>query len=46
MTCRIPCDLVAELTALAKKSGRSRNDIVERCLAFAVSRIEIEEKED
>ncbi len=40
---RLPSDLVKELTFLAKETGRSRNEIIEKCLSFAVSRVKIED---
>ncbi len=45
MSARLPSDLVKELTFIAKETGRSRNEIVEMCLTFAVNRIKIEKAE-
>lgn len=42
ISARLPSDLVKELSCIAKETGHSRNEIVEMCLSFAVSRIKIE----
>lgn len=39
---RLPSELVKELNFVAKETGRSRNEIIELCLTFAVNRIKIE----
>ncbi len=42
VSARLPGDLVKELTFIAQETGRSRNEIIEKCLSFAVSRLKIE----
>ncbi len=42
---RLPVELVATLDEIAKTTGRTRNDIMQRCLEFSVENLEIEEKE-
>ncbi len=42
VSARLPKELVQELTYIASETGRSRNEIVEICLSFAVNRVEIE----
>ena len=42
VSARLPSELVKELNFIAKETGRSRNEIIELCLTFAVSRIKIE----
>ncbi len=42
VSARLPGELVKELNFIAKETGRSRNEIVELCLTFAVNRIKIE----
>lgn len=42
VSARLPKELVNELTYIATETGRSRNEIVEMCLSFAINRIEIE----
>ncbi len=42
LSVRVPGDLVRELTFIAQETGRSRNEIIEKCLTFAVNRIKIE----
>ena len=39
---RLPENLVASLDEIAEKSGRTRNEIVQLCLEFAVENIDIE----
>lgn len=46
ISARLSSELVKELNFIAKETGRSRNEIVEMCLSFAVSRIKIERAED
>ena len=38
----LPGELVKELNFIAKETGRSRNEIIEMCLTFAVNRVKIE----
>lgn len=42
VSARLPSELVKELNAIAKETGRSRNEIMEMCLTFAVERVKIE----
>lgn len=41
---RLPNDLIDALDAIAERTGRTRNEIVSKCLAFSIENIEIEEK--
>lgn len=41
---RITYELVEELDKIAEKTGRTRNEIVQLCLEFAVENLEISEK--
>lgn len=45
VSARLPSDLVDELNSIAKRTGRSRNEIIEMCLTFAVERVKIESKQ-
>lgn len=40
---RVPVDLVEKIDSVAKKCGRTRNEIIQMCLEFAVENIEIKE---
>ncbi len=40
---RIPNDLIQRLDEIAERTGRTRNEIVQNCLEFAVDHIEINE---
>ena len=42
VSARLPSELVKELNFIATQTGRSRNEIIEMCLTFAVNRIKIE----
>ena len=42
VSARLPSELVKELNFVAKETGRSRNEIIELCLTFAMNRIKIE----
>lgn len=42
VSARLPSELVQELNFIAKETGRSRNEIIEMCLTFAVNRVKIE----
>lgn len=41
LSARLPQDLIDELSEIARQTGRSRNEIIEKCLIFAVEHIEI-----
>ena len=41
---RVPIDLVEKIDSVAKECGRTRNEIIQMCLEFAVENIEIKEK--
>lgn len=45
VSARLPSELVKELNMVAKETGRSRNEIIELCLTFAVRRVKIEQAE-
>lgn len=40
---RLPVELVASLDEIAKTTGRTRNDIMQRCLEFSIENLEISE---
>ncbi|NLN49017.1 MAG: ribbon-helix-helix protein, CopG family [Clostridiales bacterium] len=40
---RLKNELVEELDKIADKTGRTRNEIIQLCLEFAVDNLEIEE---
>ena len=39
---RLPNDLIKSLDEIAKKTGRTRNEIIQLCLEFSVENLEIE----
>jgi predicted DNA-binding protein len=38
---RLPIDMIAKLDAISEKTGRTRNEIVQKCLAYSIENIEI-----
>ena len=40
---RLPDELVKKLDTIADKTGRTRNEVIQKCLAFAVDNLEIKE---
>ena len=40
---RLPEDLVKSLDEIANETGRTRNEVIQKCLAFAVDNLEIKE---
>lgn len=40
---RLPNELIESLDRISKITGRTRNDIMQRCLEFAIENLEIEE---
>ena len=41
---RLPQELIASLDAVVEKTGRTRNELVQTCLEFALENMEIEEQ--
>ena len=40
---RLPNELVSSLDEIAQKTGRTRNEIMQMCLEFAVENLEVKE---
>lgn len=40
---RLPDELVKELDKIAEETGRTRNEVIQKCLAFSVDNLEIKE---
>ena len=40
---RLPDELVKTLDKIAEETGRTRNEVIQKCLAFAVDNLEIKE---
>ena len=38
---RLPNDLIEKLDAIADKTGRTRNEIIQKCLVYSVENIEV-----
>lgn len=41
---RLPNDMIEKLDAIAEQTGRTRNEIIQKCLAFSIENIEVEDK--
>lgn len=41
---RLPVELISSLDDISKETGRTRNDIVQKCLEFAIDNLELEDK--
>lgn len=41
---RLPNDMIERLDAIAEQTGRTRNEIIQKCLVFSIENIEIEDK--
>ena len=38
---RLPQDMIEKLDAIAEQTGRTRNEIIQKCLAFSIENIEV-----
>lgn len=43
---RMPVEMVEKIDEISEKTGRTRNDIIIKCIDFALDNIEIEEEEE
>ena len=43
LSIRLPKDMITELENVAKKTGRSRNEVINLCLDFALEHLDTEE---
>lgn len=39
---RLPNDLIKSLDEIAEKTGRTRNEIIQKCIEFSVENLEVE----
>lgn len=42
VSCRMPVEMVNRLDDIGTKTGRTRNELILRCVEFALDRLEIE----
>ena len=40
---RLPNDMIEKLDAIADQTGRTRNEIILKCLAYSIENIEVED---
>ena len=38
---RLPNDMIEKLDAISEQTGRTRNEIIQKCLAFSIDNLEI-----
>jgi len=38
---RLPNDMIEKLDDIAKQTGRTRNEIIQKCLAFSIENVEL-----
>ena len=38
---RLPNDMIEKLDEIAEQTGRTRNEIIQKCLAFSIENIEV-----
>lgn len=38
---RLPNELIGRIDAVAEQTGRTRNEIIQKCLAFSIENLEI-----
>ncbi len=41
VSCRMPVELVKKLDAIGNQTGRTRNELILRCVEFALEKLEI-----
>ena len=46
VSARLPNDLIKALDKLAEDTGRTRNEIIQRCLEFSVENVAIKNERD
>ena len=44
VSARLPDDMIDELDSVAKKTGRTRNELIQMCIDFALKNLEISEQ--
>lgn len=44
VSCRMPLELVDRLDKIGNKTGRTRNELILRCVEFALDKLEIVEE--
>ena len=38
---RLPNDMIEKLDAIAEQTGRTRNEIIQKCLAYSIENLEV-----
>ena len=41
---RLPNDMIEKLDSIAEQTGRTRNEIIQKCLAYSIENIEVTDK--
>lgn len=42
---RLPSEMIEKLDSIAEHTGRTRNEIIQKCLAFSIEHVELGDKE-
>ena len=45
VSCRMPVEMVKRLDSIGGKTGRTRNELILKCVEFALDKLEIAEEE-
>ena len=43
---RLPNDMIEKLDAISEQTGRTRNEIIQKCLAFSIDNLEITDNKE
>lgn len=46
MSIRLPSDMIKKLDMISEETGRTRNEVIQKCIDFAIDNIEIENKQN
>ncbi len=44
VSCRMPMELIRKLDEVSNKTGRTRNDLIQKCVEYALEKLEIVEE--
>jgi len=44
VSCRMPTELIRRLDDVSNKTGRTRNELIQRCVEYALDKLEIVEE--
>lgn len=44
VSCRMPVELIRKLDGVSSKTGRTRNELIQKCVEYALEKLEIVEE--